>query len=679
MKDIRNIALVGATGSGKTSLAEQMLFNSQTINRVGKVDDGNTVMDYNAEEIEKGMSMTMGIANFKWKKNLINIIDTPGYADFAGEAISATAAVENILFVANAASGFEVSLEQSIELLGDHKNAKAFIINRMDSEGADFNKALDLIRENTPFNPVPIYLPIGAESNFVGVVDIVKNKAIINREESEVPADMVDLVAENRMALMEAVAESDDALLEKYFEEGKLTEDELINGLTSAVAKGTLVPAFATSAGTNIGVTALIEAIVSYMISPADVPEVLIEEDDEQKMVPVSEDGKLIAYIFKSFSDPNVGDIAYVRVFSGMLKSGLDVFVPEKNNKDRVGSMYKVVGKNRKDATELKAGDIGGLVKLKVAHGLDSLVELHTDVKVVPPVLPTPVFWQTIKAVNQHDEDKIGSALNKLLDEDPTIFLETNAETSENVLNGIGEHQIGLIKKKLKSRYKIEADLFVPAVPYKETIKKAVEVNYKHKKQSGGKGQYGDVYLRIKPLPHGEGITFTNAVVGGTIPSKFIPAIEKGLHEVCSQGIVSGNPIVDMGVEVYFGSYHDVDSSEMAFKIATWQCIKKGFEQGGYVMLEPLHDVKIIIPDEYMGDVMGDISSTRRGKIVGMEQKGKKQILNAQMPLSELFKYYPALKSMTQGRGKFEQTFSHYDKVPKEIAEKVIAASQEKE
>lgn len=679
MKDIRNIALVGATGSGKTSLAEQMLFNSKTINRVGKVDDGNTVMDYNAEEIEKGMSMTMGIANFKWKKNLINIIDTPGYADFAGEAIAAAAAVENILFVANATSGFEVSLEQSIELLGKHKNAKAFIINRMDGEGADFNKALDLIRENTSFNPVPIYLPIGAEEKFVGVVDIVKNKAIINRVESEVPADMVAMVAENRMALMEAVAESDDALLEKYFEEGKLTEDELINGLTSAVAKGTLVPAFATSASTNIGVTALIEAIVSYLISPADAPEILVEENEEQKLVPVSEDGKLIAYIFKSFSDPNVGDIAYVRVFSGVLKSGLDVFVPEKNSKDRVGSMYKIVGKNRKDATELKAGDIGGLVKLKVAHGLDSLVELHTDIKVVPPVLPTPVFWQTIKAVNQHDEDKIGTALNKLLDEDPTIFLETNAETSENILNGIGEHQIGLIKKKLKSRYNIDAELFVPAVPYKETIKKSVEVNYKHKKQSGGKGQYGDVYLRIKPLAHGEGIQFINAVVGGTIPSKFIPAIEKGLHEVCAQGIISGNPIVDMSVEVYFGSYHDVDSSEMAFKIATWQCIKKGFEQGGYVMLEPLHDVKIIIPDEYMGDVMGDISSTRRGKIVGMEQKGKKQILNAQMPLSELFKYYPALKSMTQGRGKFEQTFSHYDKVPKEIAEKVIAAAQEKE
>ena len=678
MKDIRNIALVGASGAGKTSLAEQMLFNAKTTTRVGKVEDGNTVMDFSNEEIEKGMSMTLGVANFKWKNTKINLLDAPGYADFASEQIAVSTAVENLLFVTNASVGYEVGLEQSIELLDKRMDAKGIIVNRMDNEGADFNKVLEAIRENTDLNPIPILMPVGSEHRFEGVIDVVKGKAYIKGKESDIPADLIDAYEANKLALMEAVAESDDALLEKYFDAGKLTDEEMASGIKSAISQGTLVPAFACSATHNIAVDNVLNAVVEYLPSPVEKNKITVLDNGNEKKITTSDSGDIIAYIFKSFSDPNVGDMAYVRVFSGSLKSGTEVFVPEKSKKDRIGSMYNIVGKNRTETSEIKAGDIGGLVKTKYARSFNSIVKYGSKIKLVDAELPSPVYWQSIKAVNQHDEDKIGSALSKLMEEDPTIKLEMNAETAENVLAGIGEQQIGLLEKKLKTRYKIDARLKTPRVPYKETVQGNADVNYKHKKQSGGRGQYAEVYFRVKPKPRGEGFEFINSVVGGTIPSKFIPAVKKGLLETLGKGIIAKYPIVDISVDVYYGSYHDVDSSELAFKIASWNGLKKAFEVANPILLEPIHDIKIIIPDEYMGDVMGDIS-TRRGKIIGMEQKGKKQILNAQMPLAELFNYYPALKSFTQGRGKFTQKFSCFEKVPDDIAVKVIAEANKKE
>lgn len=675
MKDIRNIAFVGASGAGKTSLAEQMLFNAKSTTRVGKVDDGNTVMDFNPEEIEKGISMVLGVGNFKWKNNKINVIDAPGSADFTSEEISASIAVENLMYVVNAAAGFEVTLENSLENLAKYDKTKSFIINRMDNEGADFFKTLEAIRENSNLNPVPIFVPIGSEHRFEGVVDIIKGKAFINGKAAEVPAKMADSVEESRLSLMEAVAESDDELLEKYFEAGELSNEELSNGIKNAVNKGLLVPAFACSATLNIGVDELINAIIEYLPSPAEKNDLTIYNDEKEETVQTSEDAELLAYVFKSFSDPNVGDIAYVRVFSGVIKSGMDVYIPEKDSKDKLGNIAFVIGKNRKETEEIKAGDIGALVKIKVARSFNTLVAPNSRLSFGDIELPTPVYWQTIKAVNQSDEDKIGAAINKLLDEDPTMKLELNTETNENVLAGIGEQQILLLKKKLKTKYKIEAEMQMPSIPYKETIKGKADVSYKHKKQSGGRGQYGEVYFKVNPKTRGEGFEFINSIVGGVIPTKFIPAIEKGLNEIMKKGIVSGNPIVDISVDCYYGSYHDVDSSEMAFKIAASQALKKAFEVADPILLEPIHELQITVPVEFMGDVMGDIS-TRRGKILGMEQKGKKQILNAQMPLAELFNYYPNLKSLTQGRGKFTQSFSHYEKVPDEIAVKVIAEAK---
>jgi len=676
MKNIRNVALVGASGAGKTSLVEQMLYNSKATTRVGKVDEGNTVMDFSAEEIEKGMSLNLSIANLEWNKTKINIIDAPGYPDFVGEQIAASKAVETLLIVANAAAGYEVTLEQSIELFESKPIAKAILINKLDNEGADYKKTIEIIKENSNINPVPIIIPIGTEHRFEGVVDIVQGKAFIKDKVAEIPAEMKDFVEESRLALMESVAESDDELLEKYFEVGELTDEEIRRGIKIGIGNGTMIPAFAVSATHNVAVNELMSAIVEYLPSAADKNEIEVLKDNKETIVKAAVDGELVAYVFKSYSDPNIGDIAYVRVYSGTMKSGTEVFIPEKNSKDRIGSMYYIQGKHRNEAEELHAGDIGGLVKLKVAKTFSTIVLPGSKIRIKQVELPTSVYWKTIKAVSQSDEEKIGAALAKLLDEDPTMNLEVNSETKENVIAGVGEQQIDLLKRKLKSRYKIEAEFMTPSVPYKETLKGKADVSYKHKKQSGGKGQYGEVYFRVAPKPRGEGFEFINSIVGGTIPSKFIPAIEKGLNEILAKGIISGNPIVDISVDCYYGSYHDVDSSEMAFKIASWNALKKAFEVAKPILLEPIYDVQIVIPTEYMGDVMGDVS-TRRGKILGMEQKGRKQILNAQMPLVELYSYYPVLKSLTQGRGKFTQKFSHYEKVPDEIAEKVIAAANQ--
>ena len=678
MENIRNIALIGASGAGKTSLAEQMLYNAKATTRIGKVEDGSTVMDFNAEEIEKGMSMSLALASLTWKKNKINILDTPGYADFCGEQIAASIVAENLLFVIDATSGFEVGLEQALELHAERNNAKAIVVNKMDHEGADFNKIIELIRENSNINPAPVMIPIGTEKEFKGVVDIVKGKAFIDGQVSDIPADMAEIVEQARISLMEVVAETRDELLEKFFEKGELSDAELVSGLNKAIADGVVIPVFVSSASNNIAVNELLDAIVEYLPSPADKSTLEIIDGNENVEFIASEDGELLAYVFKTISDPSSGDIAYVRVFSGKLVHGMDIAVSEQNSKDRIGTIDQIMGKNRKDVHELVAGGMGGLVKLKAAKNFNTLVEVGSDKKYKEVILPTPVYWQSITAINQNDEDKISSVLGKLLEEDPTVASTMNSSTSENVLSSIGEQQLDLVKKKLKSRYKIEVDLNTPSILYKETIQGKADVKYKHKKQSGGKGQYGEVCFRVSPKLRGEGSEFKNSIVGGTIPSKYIPAIEKGMNELFSDGIISGNPVVDVCVDVYYGSYHDVDSSEMAFKIATWQCLKEAFKVAKPILLEPIHEVHVIIPNEYMGDVMGDIS-TRRGKIEGMEQKGKKQMLNAHMPLSELYNYYPALKSLTQGRGKFIQTFSHYEKVPNDVAQKVIAEANKED
>ncbi|HOD54636.1 MAG TPA: elongation factor G [Candidatus Cloacimonadota bacterium] len=678
MNALRNLAFIGSSGAGKTSLIEQMLYLSKMTNRLGKVTDGNTVMDYDQDEIEKGISLMMSIGYADWKNNRINLVDTPGYGDFIGDQIAATTAADTVAVVANATGGFEVGLEKSLEILDGRKVTKAVIINKMDADQADYFKVLETIKDNTGITVAPVLIPMGREANFKGVIDVVKGKAIIDGKIADVPAEFADELEEAKAALMEAVAETDEALLEKFFESMELSEEELVSGLKNALAQSNIIPAFCCSANTGVGVQALMDAIIEYLPSPEAKKAMNVLEDKKDKNLICTPNGDLLAYVFKSVVDPNMGDVAYVRVYSGTLKSGMDIFIPEKDAKDKVSSMYFFQGKNRSDAGELKAGEIGGLVKLKVARGLNSIVAVNSKLSYQKTSVPSPVYWQAIKAANQNDEDKIGQALGKLLAEDPTITSHINLETHEHVLSAMGEQQMTLIQKRLKNRYKVDALLKTPKIPYKETIQGKADTKYRHKKQSGGKGQYGEVYFRVSPTGRGEGYKFVNSIVGGTIPGNFIPAIEKGIQETLEKGIIAGYTVVDICVDCYFGSYHDVDSSEMAFKIASSMCLKDAFTQAKPILLEPIHEIEIIIPTEYMGDVMGDIS-TRRGKINGMEQQGKKQILKANVPLAELFAYFPALKSLTQGRGMFTQKFSHFEKVPEEIAKVVIEAYKKEE
>ncbi len=676
MKNTRNLLFIGASGAGKTTLAEQIFYLTKASNRLGRIEEGNTTMDFDPEEIAKGMSLGLAIGYTNYLEHKINILDAPGCPDFIGDAIVALQAVENAVIVANAAGGYEVGLELALEQIEDRKTGIVIVVNRMDNEHSDYDKTLELIAENTDVKPVKIHIPIGKESAFEGVVDVIKRKAIKGGMETEVPSAMLDKMEEARMHLMEAVAETDEDLLNEYLENMELPEEKLIAGLKKGILSGEISPAFACSAGTGEGVLALLKGIINYLPSPAEANTIEVLSNNEKSSLICNPEGDLLGYIFKLYADPGMGDFAYVRMFSGALKSGMEFYIPEKDAKDKAGTMYYMLGKNRNDCTEIAAGDIGALLKLKNAKVMNSITSTASKLSLVPIELPTPTTWQTLKAVNQSDEDKIGTVLQRVIAEDPTIRYELNVETHENVLSGMGEQQLQLVLKKLKNRYKVDAILKEPRIPYKETITANSEANYKHKKQSGGRGQYADVYFRIKPTERGEGFKFINSIVGGVIPSNYIPAIEKGLWETMEKGIIAGYPVVDISVEVYYGSYHEVDSSEIAFKIASSMALKDGFKKAKPILLEPIHELIIIVPSEYMGDVMGDIS-TRRGKIMGMEQRGKKQYLTAQMPLAEMYAYYPALKSFTQGRGRFIQRFSHYEKVPEDITQKVIAAWQD--
>ncbi len=678
LSKLRNLLFMGSSGAGKTTLAEQIFHLTHATSRLGKIDEGNTVMDFDAEEISKKMSLSLSLGFLDHKDHKINILDAPGTPDLIGDSIVAIPAVENVVLVANAASGFEVGLELAIEQLDGVKVGNIVLVNRMDNEHADYLKTLESIHDNTGLHPIPVHLPIGKENTFEGVVDIIRQKAIRPSGEGEIPADMQSAVENARMHLMEAVAETDEELLNTFLESMELSDESLLKGLKKAVANGEICPAFACSANTGVGVMAFMDAVCDYLPSPEEANPMPALRKGEAADFVASAAGELLGYVFKLYADPNMGDYAYVRVFSGNLKAGMEFYIPEKDAKDKAGNMYYMLGKNRHDTQEIRAGEIGALVKLKNAKALNSMVAVGSDLSLPMPELPTATYWQMIRAANQSDEDKIGSSLQRVIAEDPTIRFDLNLETHENVISGMGEQQLQLVLKKLKNRYKVDATMKEPRIPYKETITASAESQYRHKKQSGGRGQYGEVYFRIKPTERGEGFQFVNGIVGGVIPTNFIPAIEKGLVETMEKGIVAGYQVVDVSVEVYYGSYHDVDSSEMAFKIASSMALKEGFKKCRPILLEPIHDLTIIVPSEYMGDVMGDIS-TRRGRIMGMEQRGKKQYLNAQMPVAEMYFYYPALKSFTQGRGRFTQKFSHYEKVPDDVAAKVIAAWQDSE
>ena len=678
MDSIRNYALVGASGSGKTSIAEAMFFNAGVINRLGRVDDGNTLMDYDSEEISKKMSINLSLGNLEWNKIKHNIIDTPGYSDFKGDMITAFRAVDTAIITISSVTGIEVMTDQAMKYADEVSNSKAIIINKIDREHAKFAEIIDELSNYSDQIVVPVLVPIGTAEHFKGVVNTINKKAYSQGKEIEIPADLADEVEDWHEKVIEAAAESDDKLMEKFFEEGSLSEEEISNGLKNSIIQGTAIPVFACSASENIGIQEILNLINMFFPSPKDITEIPVQKNGENETLDLTKYNKKLGYVIKSVTELNFGEIALVRMYSGNLNTGVEVELPEKAAKDKIGQMYSVCGKKREEVDEISSGDIGGLVKLKNTKTLFTITEKGENLLVKPLLYPQPVYWKAIHAVSQSDEDRIGPALNKITDEDPTIRTEINVETNQNILSGQGEIQIGIVQKRLKDKYNVETNLTDPKIPYKETVTGKSDVKYKHKKQSGGHGQYGEVYVRVSPTELGAGFEFVNSIVGGVIPSKYIPAVEKGLVETMKEGILADYPVVDIQVELYYGSYHDVDSSEMAFKIAASHALKDGFAQANPILLEPIHKVQIVVPTEYMGDVMGDISS-RRGKILGMSQEDNKQILNAEIPLSELYSYYTSLKSITQGRGYFTQQFAYYQKLPNDQAQKVIGKSKKED
>lgn len=675
MENIRNFALVGASGSGKTSIAEAMLHNAGLTTRLGKVEESNTVMDFDKDEIDKKMSINLSVANLEWNKVKYNIIDAPGYTDFKGDLISSLRAVETALITIDAVNGIEVMTEHSIKYADSFKCCKAIIINKVDKENAKFNEIIDKLSNLSEQVIVPVLIPTGLSDKFNGVVNSIIKKAYREGKEIDIPEELKDDVENWHEKVVEAAAESDDSLMEKYFEEGSLSEDEINSGLKKGIIQCNAIPVFCCSGTQNIGIKEIMNLINNFFPSPKDIDDISILQNGNEESINLGTYSKKLGYVVKSLSEPNLGEIAILRMYSNLLSTGDEIEIAEKRAKDKIGQIYFICGKKREDTDEIPAGDIGGLVKLKNAKTSLSINEKGENIIVKPFSMPEPVYWKTIKALSQADEDKIGSALSKLSDEDPTINFGMNKETNENILSGQGEIQIGIVQKRLKDRYNINAELTEPKIPYKETITGKSDVKYRHKKQSGGHGQYGEVYIKISPREIGTGFEFINSIVGGTIPSKYIPAVEKGLAETMKEGILAHYPVVDICVELYDGTFHEVDSSELSFKLAANHALKDGFMKASPILLEPIHKMQIIVPAENMGDVMGDVSS-KRGKILGMSQEDNKQIINAEMPLSELYGYYTSLKSLTQGRGYFTQQFAYYQKLPNELAQNVIEESK---
>ncbi len=679
---IRNIGLGGHGSSGKTMLSEALLFNLKEISRIGSIEQGSTVSDYNEDEINRQISLNTALMHGIWRDHKINIIDTPGYSDFFGEVVGAMRVVDTEFIVVSAASGVEVGTEQVWNEAKKQNVPRFFVINKLDRENLNFDQVYEGLVESFSHQVVLAQFPVETGPNFDSVVDLFRMKMLKfakdgsgNFTEEDIPAEFADKAEELHLKLIEAVAESDDSLMEKYFDAGELTEEEFRNGFKKAVAEDAVFPVFCVSATTNVGVKRLLDIIVNFCPSPADRGEV---EGTDGKSRKVDASKPMSAFIFKTLAEMHMGELSYFKVFSGVIKTGDDVINATTGNMERIGQMFILNGKNKKNVDHLAAGDIGTVVKLKSTHTGDTLCA-KSDPIVYPKIdFPEPLIRTAIKPKAKGDEDKISNGLHTLHEEDPTFVYKQDSELRQTIVSGQGEMHLAIILQRLKQRFGVEVEEEEPRIPYRETIKKKAEAQGKFKKQSGGRGQYGDCHLRLEPMARGERFEFVDAIVGGVIPGKFIPAVEKGVIETMDKGVLAGYPVVDVKVTVFDGSYHSVDSSEMAFKVAASMAFKKAFEQANPVMLEPIYNIEVRVPDEYMGDVMGDISS-RRGKIMGMDSDGRFQVINAQVPLAELYRYSTTLRSITQGRGIHKRSFSHYEEVPSDLMHKIIEQAKKEE
>jgi elongation factor G len=676
---LRNFAIGAHGGAGKTSLVEAMVFNMGETNRIGTIEQGTTVSDYNADEIERQISINTSLLHGDWNDHKLNIIDTPGYSDFFGEVVGAFRAVESILVVISATGSVEVGTEMVWEAAENLGLPRTIVLNKLDKENLDYDAVFDSIHESFGHKVVSAQFPVKVGPGFNSIIDLIRMKLMKfstdgsgKYTEEAIPDDLKSKADDLHLKLMEAVAESDDSLMEKYFEAGELTEDEFRDGLRKAILNHEVYPVFCVSATTNVGVRRLNDVIANFAPAPSDIKTLTALDKsgkEIQKKTDITESTS--ALVFKTISEEHVGELSYLKVFSGAVKSGDDLLNSTQGKDERVGQLFVLNGKHKNSVDRLVAGDLGAVVKLKTTHTGDTLCAKTGEVQFPKIAFPEPKIRTAIIPKAKGDEEKISVGLHALHEEDPTFISQFDSELKQTIISGQGEMHLAIILKRLSQKYHVEVTEEEPKIPYRETIKRKSEAQGKYKKQSGGRGQYGDCYLRLEKLPRGEGFEFVNAIVGGVIPGKFIPAVEKGIVERMEKGVLAECKVVDVKVTCFDGSYHNVDSSEMAFKIAASMGFQKAFMDATPVILEPVYDVTVKVPEEYMGDVMGDISG-RRGKIMGMDSEGKFQVIRAKVPLGELFKYSTSLRSMTSGRGIHNRAFSHYDEVPGDIAEKII-------
>jgi elongation factor G len=679
---IRNIALVGHTGSGKTQLASAVLFDAGAINRFGKVDDGSTVTDFDEEEISRKHTLSASLAFAEWNKYKINLIDTPGIGNFFSDARAALQVADGAVVVVDAVSGPMVQTEKAWAAAEELGVPRVVVLNRLDRERASLDRALASLRTSCSRAIVPIQLPVGEEKAFRGVVDLVSRKAFLYQTdgsgkftEAPVPGDMASAVDAAREALVEMVAEGDEALMEKFFEAGSLGDEDLVNGLRAAVAGGRLVPLVCTSALLNIGIQPMLDTVIAYIPSPLDRPFSGLDKNSETVARPADEKGPVSAFVWKTIADPFAGRITMFRVVSGSLKSDSTVQNKTRDVSERLGHLELLQGKTQTPVPEIKAGDLGAVAKLKDTLTNDTLGDKADAVTWPPLRFPEPVLSYAIEPKSRGDEDKISSAMHRLEEEDPTIVYSRDPQTKELLLSGQGQVHIEVTVAKLKRRFGVDVNLKPPRIPYRETIKAATEAHGRHKKQTGGHGQFGDCKIRMEPLPRGADFEFVDDIFGGAIPRQFVPAVEKGIQEARTRGYLAGYPVVDFRVTVYDGSYHDVDSNELSFKLAGSLAFKDGMSRARPTILEPVMNLEVRAPSDYAGDLMGDLNS-RRGRIGGMDTRGTTTIIKAQVPMSEILTYEQHLTSATGGRGSYHMEYSHYDEVPAHLQSRIIAAAK---
>jgi elongation factor G len=662
---IRNVALLSHSGAGKTTLSEALLFTAGATTRLGKIEAGTTTSDYDPDEIKRRISINLSLLPAEWQDTKLNILDTPGYADFVGEVLSAVRVAEGVIIVAAATSGIEVGTELTWGYAEEAGLAQMVFVSKMDRENANFQKVVEQFRSRYGTKCVPVQLPIGAHTSFTGVIDILSMKA----GEGEIPAELADKAAEMRSQLMEAVAETDDALMEKYLGGEELSSEEIAGGLRKAVAERKIVPILAGSGLQNTGSRELLNAMVNLLPSAAErtIP---VATDSPTKEVTLA--GPVAALVFKTTADPYVGKLTYFRVFTGGIDSNSQVWNANQNAAERIGQLYTLRGKAQEATPRVEAGDIGAVAKLSATNTGDTLTAQDKPVKLSPVVFPKPVYNVAVHPRTKADLDKMGTSLTRLTEEDPTLHVHRDPDTAETILSGMGDTQVDVAAERMQRKFGVGVDLKPPKVPYRETITRPVKAEYKHKKQTGGHGQYGHVMLELEPLPQGSPNEFVNKVIGGAIPKNYIPAVEKGVLEGYKEGTLAGYPVVGLRTAVYDGSFHPVDSSEICFKIAGAGALKKGLTDGNPILLEPIVKIRITVPNDFTGDILSDLN-TKRARVQGMNPVGDLNTIEAEVPMAEVLRYATDLKSITQGRGTYTMEFNHYEEVPSHITQKIIA------